>query len=136
MILTLGDIEALRMGLRSPIVVGELPFRIQTLLRLKVPNVYLSPSSLRHIKYRHPDIDDFDLLQLPFAIHSGLLLRENLKPNVLQACYQEPSSHRRFVAVMKIVSTGCEVWLQSFHRLKKRQTAQILKRSKILKTHD
>ena len=136
MILTIGDLEALRIGLRSPIVIGEVPFAVQQVLQLRVPNVYLSPESLSHIKVRHPDVGDFDLLLLPMAISRGLLVREIAKPNVIQACYQDPESYKRFVAVMKITNRDSEIWLQSFHRLKKRQTAQILKRSTILKKHD
>ncbi len=136
MALTLSDIHALREKFTDPIVVGELPDSIRVELGLRVPLVHLSAVSLKHINEKHPDVSDFDLLILPFAIQSGLILRETQKKHVLLACYQEPGSHRRFIAIMKVTARECEVWLDSFHRMKTRQTKRLLRRAEILKSHD
>ncbi len=136
MSLTLDDIDALRRQLRNPIPVAELPHIIRMTLHIKVPLVHLSNESLAHIAKKHPDITDFELLLLPFVIRHGLILREKKKRHIIIASYQEPMSHRRYVAVMKIASRSCEVWLDSFHKTKPRQTASLLKRCEILKRHD
>ena len=89
-----------------------------------------------HINKRHPDVSDFDLLIVPFAIRHGLILRERAKRNILLSCYQDPMSHKRYVAVMKVTSKQCEVWLDSFYRTAPRQTARLLKKTEKLKDHD
>ena len=132
--LTLQDIHALRSGWRDPVTVGELPSTIRTLLGLRVPLVHFSKDSLLHVAKKHPDVSDFDLLILPFAIERGMIMRERKKPNVLLGVYQEPASHRRFVAVMKVAAAH-EVWLTSFHRAHRRQTAQWLRRCDLLRPH-
>jgi len=136
MSVTLSDIDAVRSKARNPIPVGELPNLIRLALQIRVPLVQLSNESLAHIGKRHPDITDFDLLLLPFAIRHGMILRERKKTNVILAVYQEPLSHRRFVAVMKIADGGCQVWLDSFYRLKRRQTKTLMKKAELLKPHD
>ena len=134
--LTLADIDALRAKQRDPIAVGEFPDSIRIKLGLRVPIVYLSETGLSHIKQRHPDIDDFDLLILPFAIRHGLILRELKKPQIVLSCYQEPTSHRRFVAVMKVLDKKFEVWLTSLYRTKPKQTKQLMKKCEKSKDHD
>jgi hypothetical protein len=136
MSLTLSDIDAVRRKTHDPIPVGELPNLIRLALHLRVPQVQLSHASLMHINEKHPDVTDFDLLLLPFAIRHGLILREIRKRNILLSCYQEPMSHRRFVAVMKIAAAECEVWLDSFYRTKPRQTKRLLQKCEKLKDHD
>lgn len=136
MSLTLADLSALREKRRDPIPVGELPHLIKLALNLRVPIVHLSRESLAHIAKKHPDITDFDLLILPFAIGHGLLVREKSKKHIILASYNEPMSHRRFIAAMKVVERDCEVWLTSFYRTKPRQTKRMLSNAEILKRHD
>lgn len=134
--LTLEDIAALRSGASDPIPVGELPHLIRLALGVRAPHVHLSRQSLEHINARHPDVTDYDLLLLPFTIQHGLILRERRKSNILLASYQQPMSQRRFVAVMKVTARQCEVWLDSFHRTKPRQTRRLLEKCEVLKRHD
>lgn len=136
MSLTLDDIDALRRKKHDPIVVGELPNLIRLVLRLRVPLVHLSKHSLDHINQRHPEIADLDLLLLPFVLRHGMILRQTKKTKVLLAAYQQPMSHRRFLAVMKVVDKGSEVWLDSFYRTRPRETARLLRSSELLKSHD
>jgi hypothetical protein len=134
MSLTLQDIFDLRTGWRNPVNVGELPDAIRRLLGLRVPQVHFSRESFEHTQKKHPDLTDLDLLLIPFAVERGMILRERRKPNVLLGVYQEPTTHRRFVAVMKIAAAH-EVWLSSFHRAHRRQTGQWLKRCYLLRSH-
>jgi hypothetical protein len=136
MSLTLSDLDDLRRKTRDPIVVGELPNIVCLVLQLKIPLVHFSHHSLDHIKRKHPDISDFDLLLLPFVIKHGLILRERRKRNVLLACYQPPMTYKRFVAVMKIATNGYEIWLDSFHRTAPAQTARLMRKAEKLKNHD
>jgi hypothetical protein len=135
MSLTLSDIDAVRRKTHNPIEVGELPNLIRLALRLRVPLVQLSTESLAHINARHPDISDFDLLLLPFVIRHGMILRERKKTNIILAVYQEPMSHRRFVAAMKIADASCQVWLDSFYRIKPGQTRKLMRKTDMLKPH-
>lgn len=133
--LTLEDIDDLRKDRRNPIVVGEFPDEIRLMLGLPVALVHLSKHSLTHISSQHPDVNDFDLLLIPFAIKDGLLLRERRKPQIVLCVYQDPDSHRRFVAAIKRARNEPELWLDSFHRAKAKQTRAWLKRCDILKNH-
>jgi hypothetical protein len=136
MSLTLSDIDDLRRKKHDPIVVGELPNIIRLALRLRVPLVHFSHQSLKHVEQRHPDVRDLDLLLIPFVIRHGLILRQRRKRNVIIACYQQPMSHRRFLAAMKISDRGSEVWLDSFYRTRPRETARLLRGAEVLKHHD
>jgi hypothetical protein len=136
MALTLEDLQDLIAGERDPIVVGQIPFDVAARLLLRNHNVYLSANSLRHVLKEHPDVSLIDLLHLPFAIAKGMLVQEKAKTNVIVASYLDSETGKRFIAVMKIVQKGTEVWISSFYRSKKRQTKRILSRGNILKTHD
>lgn len=135
MALTLEDLEDLANNHRDPIRVGILPNKVAALLAIRNHNVYLSRSSLVHIQKNHPDIDFFRLLNLPFAIGSGLLVQEIARPHMLLSSYQVPNDDIRFVTAMKILKSGTEIWVSSFYRVKARQTKSILRRSKILQNH-
>jgi hypothetical protein len=134
MSITLQDIHDLRSGWRNPINVAELPDSIRVALNLRVPQVHFSQETLTHIRQKHPDVSDFDLLLITPAVERGMIMRERRKPNILLAVYQEPASHRRFVAVMKVAAVY-EIWLTSFHRAHRRQTAQWLKQCDLLRQH-
>ena len=118
----------------DPINMGESPDAIRVLLALRVPQVHLSRASLEHIRVKHPDVTDFDLLLLTMAMEREMIMRERRKPNVLLGVYQEPASHPRFVAVMKIAA-AYEVRVTSFHRAHRRQTMQWPERCDLLRRH-
>lgn len=136
MSLTLSDIDDLRRNRHDPIVVAELPNIMRLALRLRVPLVHLSNQSLRHIQARHPDITDLDLLLIPFVVRHGLILQMKNKRSIILACYQQPMSHRRYLAAMKVSSKGAEVWLDSFYRTRPRETARLMRKAEVLKRHD
>ena len=136
MIFTLDDINALLEGRRNPVHVGELPIEVAEAVGVVTPNVYLALERINHIFNKHRDVTKFDLLILPTMIQSGLIVRENKSKTILVASYVHPVTNKRYVAPMKIANNNCEVWISSFYRVSDRQTKALLKRSKILKTHD
>lgn len=136
MIFTLEDLAALRGGERDPIPVGELPFVVAELLKLRVPIVHLSGQSLRHINNRHADISDFDMLLLPLVVRQGLILRERKKRNVILAVYRDETTTRTYVAAMKYTQRACEVWLDSFYRLKPKEIGRVRRKTEVLREAD
>ncbi|WP_020085706.1 hypothetical protein [Hyphomicrobium zavarzinii] len=133
MILSLDDIDKLRRSRpRRLLKVGELPNAVREALGLSVPDVHLSTESLEHINKDHPDVNDFDLLHLPFAIKNGLLLRENKKPSILLAFYKVPEDERYYIAAFKLAEKGSEIWLSSFYRAKKNQHIKLRRKATVL----
>ncbi len=136
MALLLSDINDLRQKIRNPIHVGSLPYAIAKKLDLKNSNVYLSLDSYNHIKKKHADISDFDLLLFPFIIQHGLLAVEVRKPTIIMCSYLEPHIGKRYIASLKIAANKTEVWALSLYRARSRQTKVILKRATMIKSHD
>ncbi len=136
MALTLEDLIALQNSERDPVVVGQIPYNVANKLGLRNHNIYLSRTSLEHILQVHADISMIDLLQLPFAVSRGLLVREKAKQNVIVASYLDRESGRRFFSALKIAQAGTEIWVSSFYRSKARQTKRLLSRGEVLKSHD
>jgi hypothetical protein len=135
---TLEDIQRLRSNWCDTVTVGELPPEPARAMGLHVPLVYLSKRSLDHINQRHRHVSDFDLLLAPFVFRHGLVIREQAKPNSYLCSYVGPlvPEQRRYGAVLKVASPDREVYLDTFHRLHKRQTVAWLKRGSIIRTHD
>jgi hypothetical protein len=104
-------------------------------LRWRSPIVYLSRDSLKHIRDKHPDLSNLDLLMMSPAIENGLLIREANKPYVL-ACYQHPEDEaRRFKVNIKAARGETDLWVHSFHRTHPRQTQALLRRGLKLRDH-
>lgn len=136
MIFTIEDIARLRAGWGGPITVGELPVDVARAMGLLVPLVYLSRESLEHIKRRHPDVTDYDLIAAPFVLKHGLILREVRRRNVYLASYVGTYCPKRMGLAMKVANPDREVYLETFHRVHYRQTRAWLKRCEVIKTHD
>jgi len=136
MALTLEDVNSLKCGYRNPVWVGEFPYAVAKALGLNNHNIYLSKQSLEHILYSHRDISMFNVLMLPLAIKRGLLIQELRRPGVVLVSYLDSSDGKRFVAALKTTASGAETWVSTFHRAHRRQTLSMMKRGKVLKTHD
>ena len=136
MSLELSDINDLKQKNRNPIHVGSLPYAIAKKLELKNSNVYLSLDSYNHIKKKHKDISDFDLLLFPFVIQHGLLAVERDKPTIIMCSYLEPHMGKRYLASLKIAANKTEIWALSMYRAKAHQTKVILQRATMIKSHD
>lgn len=136
MALTLADLNDLKSGYRKSIWVGEVPYDVAKRLSLKSHSVYLNRTALEHINKDHPDVDFYMLLDIPFAIRRGLLVRERAKPNVFLSCHQSIGLKRRMIVAMKIFENGAEIWVSSYYKSRDRQTKSILARGTVLKNHD
>lgn len=71
---------------------------------------------------------------MPFAISDGLIVQERDKPRFLIVNYLSAALAKRYSLSLKIVN-NCEVWVQTFHRCRKRQTKAQLVRGTILQNH-
>lgn len=133
--LTLERLAYLDAGGIDCIEVGQIPYSVRQALGWRSTIVYLSRDSLAHIRQRHPDLSDLDLLLISPAIETGLLIREAGKPYLL-ACYQHPEDEKqRFKANIKAALGETDLWLHSFHRTHPRQTRALLKRGHKLRDH-
>lgn len=129
---TLSDISDCASGYRNPIVVGEVPDWLRIKLKVRVPQVHLSTESLLHIRKKHPDVAEFDMLRVSLVVEHGTFLREIAKPHVIIAVDRCKETDKQFAAVMKIIDRSCEVWLTSFHRVHARHIARWRRKHMVL----
>ena len=132
---TLSDISDLARGWRDPIVVGEIPDWLRLKLSVRVPVVHLSKESLLHIRRKHPDMTEFDLLRTSIVIERGSYMQEKAKPQMILSVHRDDEMDRQYVAVMKLTNRSCELWLQSFHRCHARQIERWKKKHTLLAPH-
>jgi hypothetical protein len=111
--LTLDMINDLWSGHRSIVWVGAIPWSVSVQLKIANPNVYCDYDQLQHIIKEHSHVTPISLLHLPFVISRGLLIQETVRPHIIRCSYQDPASHRRFVAAVKIANQNTEVWLST-----------------------
>ena len=130
----LDDLNNLRNGYKTSHQVAEFPQTVLDRLSWKSSIIYLSKESLHHINSDHPDIDDFVLLLLPKMIRNGLIVQEAKKPNIVVVIYQIDET-KRISVILKRARNGFDIWVSSIHRMKKRQTASILKRGFVIQNH-
>jgi hypothetical protein len=135
MTLTLENFQQIRSGAQSPFWVGNLSHELIQKLGWVTPCVYFSKETLAHINEKHPDISDFDMLHIPLALKNGLVLKENSADNRVIIAYQPELQESRFRLVLKSTMRNTEIWISSFHRMKRRQTKSMLSRTTILQTH-
>lgn len=101
----------------------------------RLPYVYLSTESLRHIFIEHPDITQFDVLHMPLALKVGLLVHQRQRPLCVVASYQPKDDRRRFLMPMKLAHNRCEIWVTSYHSAAKNQTGALLRSGQKLRDH-
>ncbi len=120
---------------------GHLPQSVTTFISAALPYVYLSNYSLTHILEKHGDVSRFDLLCIPMMLSDGLWVgqKDRLgpdgKPNSACVSFVHPETAVRYAGSVKSAAGGFEVYLNTFHRTKPRQTRSTLKRGPILQTH-
>ena len=85
MAFTLEHVQQVRNG--QPRQVGVLPDSVWKKLEWCCPWVYLGQSGLQHIAQRHPDVEDLDLLWLPLAIASGIIVQVKARPRQILVGY-------------------------------------------------
>ena len=132
MAFTLEHVQQVRNG--HPRQVGVLPDSVTRALSWPCPWVYLGQSGLEHIAQKHPDVSDFDLLWIPLAIASGIIIQVKTNPKKLLVAYSaEPD--RLYRCALKSAESGTEVWVDSFYRIGARQMSQMPKKGPMLRSH-
>ena len=133
--LILQDLADLLSDYKPNIWAGEVPYEVAQKLRLTHQDVYMNKRALVHILTDHPDIDHWDVLTIPIALRSGLWLQEVDRPNIVLVSHFDNHRGKRFVTAMKTYEHGSEMWVSSYYRSHVRQTAGMLKRCRILRSH-
>ena len=133
MAFTLEHVEQVRNGF--PREVGQIPDDVMRELEWPCPWVYLGKTGLEHIASTHPDITDFELLHLPMAILSGMMVRVKKDRRQLILGYKVPTEDRRYQAALKSAQSGTEVWVDSFYRIKLKRYRQLERQGDVLRSH-
>ena len=117
---------------RGAIAFGHLPEQVAEHIGSRLGIVYISYDSLLHIMEKHK-ILMLEMLCLPDMMSNGLWIGERAN----QACvvYSDPNSGKRFIGAVKVAAQGYEVYLKTFHICRKRQTASLLRRGRVLQNH-
>lgn len=136
MVLELSRLHNLLLGKSDPIQIGDLPSLVCDALKWRLPHVYLSRDTFKHVLRKHPDVTLVEFLHLPFAITKGLIVEQLKRPNSIAACYTNADDGNQYVVAMKSAEKTCEIWVCTYHRLAHRQARSLLKSGKILKRHD
>jgi len=130
------DLQLLRLSPKASHQIGTLPESVADHFEWKSRLVCLSGERLEHILEERHGITEADVLLLPYALERGLLLQEKDRPDRLVACLQHPEAEgRRYKAAMKVLSSGFEIWVSTFHLTRPGQTKSLIDRSIILRDH-
>ena len=132
MAFTLEHVQQVRNG--QPRQVGVLPDSVWRKLEWPCPWVYLGRTGLAHIEEQHPDITDIDLLNLPFAVASGMIVQVKRDPRQVLVAYRS-HDNRIYQCALKSAQSGTEVWVSSFYRIKSKGIRRILRQGDLLRGH-
>jgi hypothetical protein len=132
MAFTLEHVQQVRNG--RPQQVGVLPVVVWQKLSWPCPWVYLGQSGLKHIAEKHPDVTDFDLLWLPLAIDTGMIVQLAKSPRQILVVHKaEPT--RFYLCALKAARGGTEIWVDSFYRIKEGRFDTFARKGPILRPH-
>jgi hypothetical protein len=134
MALELSRIFTLRKGWSRLEVVGPIHDKGSEYLRSKTGLVSLSHERLLHID-KHGRFTDFEIITIPFGLIHGLFICDVKRPNHLIISYLYPDNDTRYKTAVKSANHGAELWVCTFHRLRPRQTKDLLRRGPIVKRH-
>ena len=114
----LEHVQQVRNG--QPRQVGVLPDKVWRSLKWPCPWDYLGESGLHHFAMKHPYVSDCELLWLPLAIVSGIIVHITKNPRqILVAYHSEQGTF--FRCALKSAQSGTEVWVDSFYRTSEAQ---------------
>jgi|ERR1700722_3645162 hypothetical protein len=133
MTIELSNLFGLRNGRIREVSVGPLNDIGISHLKSKTDDVRLTHKQLLHID-KHGGIDDFGIIAIPFGLNYGMFIGEHASPNHLIITYVYPDNNIRYKAVVKTARGGEELWLCTFHRMRPRQTKDLLKRGYVVKS--
>jgi hypothetical protein len=134
MSLTLEDIHKIRAGWLDLIQVAELPSSILESIGWMCPRVYFGKRSLDHIAEGHEDVTDYDLLRIPAAIKLGMMVLDERNGDYLEIGYQTENPNIRFRCTLRTFS-DTEVYVWTFHRTRRKQSRAMLRRGRLIRTH-
>lgn len=132
--LELSRLHSLKCGpLLTSVHVGDIPELVAQSLGTEFRSVNLSRDKYEEITAKHPEMMDYDFLQLPYILAHGLWIAERAQPTCRLVSSPIPNSDQRYKAVVKKAKSGPDLWLKSFHRTRPRATRSFLKRRSILR---
>lgn len=129
MVLELSRLQGLRVG--PPGVstyVGDVPVCVSNYLKTAFRSVNISRSTFDKNQREHPDLTDFDYLQLPYVLEHGLWMQDVFSGLCAVASCPSDNGLVRYKAVVKRPTESPELWLTTFHRLNPRQTKRLIER--------
>ena len=134
MTIELSRIFSLRKGWSKLEIVGPLHDAGSSYLKSNTGLVALSHERLLHID-KHGGFSDFEIITIPFGLMNGLIIGDDKNPKHLIISYLYPDNNVRYKTVIKSANNCSELWICTFHRLRPRQTRDLLKRGPIIKRH-
>lgn len=135
MLFTSDDIHKLVAGWRDYIHVGSFNDVLLARLRWQLGLIFLSRDSVIHIREKHPDITNNDLLWIPQAIEYGMVIRDERKLNLASVCFSPKDHSLRYRIILKRVRSEGEVFVASMHRMRHRQTKGMLTHGTLVRRH-
>ncbi len=104
-------------GQKTSLQVGDLPRPVATYLRCHPAIVFLGHKEMLKISKKHTEITSLEFLQLPFLIKDGHYYEDEKRRNCVTIYHKLPDDPRLYIAGLKAVDHGCEVWVQTFYRI-------------------
>lgn len=104
-------------GQKPALQVGDLPRPVAEYLNCHPAIVFLGHRELLKIGGKHKEIGAAEFQQLPFLIKCGRYYEDARRPRCVTVFYELPSDGKLYVAGLKAAARGCEVWIQTFHRI-------------------
>jgi hypothetical protein len=131
--LELSQLYELLARTEKKILVGHLPEAARLHMACKHDMIHLSGVTLKHIFERHPDVDMFQMLILPFALRSGLWIAD--RGTTCCVSYLNAVTGRYYKVSLKSAMHGTEAYVTTFHKTNLRQTQSMRNRGPILRKH-
>jgi hypothetical protein len=119
MSLELSDLRTMIARRAGQLWICNIPHRLLTFLGCSTGAVYLSWQSALHIREKHREITEFDMLHLPLAVSKGEIRREAGKLRLLAFYTIED---KEYVVPLKIAKGGHEIWISSMYRITPKQS--------------
>lgn len=99
-------------------------------------DILFSLDSYKHICTRHPDITDDDLMLMPDAVARGEIVGEYKRERWGVICYRHPANENvHYTMPFRAADHGHQIFVRTFHKMSKRQVAQLYKRAYPLRIH-
>ena len=135
MTLELSQVFRLRRGNHDE-AVGPLADEGVAYLRSSTSIVRVCGERVRHFDDRQRSLTDFEIITMSYGLAHGLFIADDDNTHCLLVNYCYPDTGVRYKIAVKVANNYTELWVSTFHRLKPRQTIPLLKRGRIIRTHD